>query len=112
MPEDGAAGRLVPEIRIDPLSGDKTIIAGERSRRPGGAPGDGAWEELAAERIDAESDPFADGHEDRTPPELYAVRPAGGPRDSPGWTVRVVRNLYPALTPVGETADGNPAPPS
>jgi UDPglucose--hexose-1-phosphate uridylyltransferase len=100
----------MPEIRIDPLTGDKTIIADERSRRPGGAPGDGAWEEHAAERIDHDSDPFADGHEDRTPPELYAVRPAGGPHDSPGWTVRVVRNLFPALTPAVDTADGDPAP--
>jgi UDPglucose--hexose-1-phosphate uridylyltransferase len=101
----------MPEIRIDPLSGDKTIVAGERSLRPGGAPGDGAWEELATEPIDPGSDPFADGHEDRTPTELYAVRPAGGPRDSPGWTVRVVRNLYPALTPVGDSVEMN-SPPS
>ena len=89
--------RGVPEIRIDPLSGHKTIVAGERSRRPGGEPGCAA----PPEPIDPESDPFAEGHEDRTPPELYAVRPGGGPPDSPGWTVRVIPNLYPALTPRG-----------
>jgi UDPglucose--hexose-1-phosphate uridylyltransferase len=83
----------MPEIRIDPLSGHRTIIAGERSRRPGGAPGCSP-----PEPIDADGDPFADGHEDRTPPELYAVRPGGGAPDTPGWTVRVVPNLYPALT--------------
>src|SRR6202008_1735298 len=44
-------------------------------------------------------DPFAEGHEDQTPPELYAVRPNGGAPDTPGWTVRVVPNLYPALDP-------------
>jgi len=91
----------VPELRIDPLSGHKTIIAGERSRRPGGEPGC-----EPPEPIDPERDPFAAGHEDRTPPELYAVRPNGGPPNSPGWTVRVVPNLYPALTPAAE-ADGN-----
>ncbi len=34
------AGRAeaVPELRIDPLSGHRTIVAGERSRRPGGEP--------------------------------------------------------------------------
>lgn len=48
--------------------------------------------------LDPETDPFAEGHEDRTPPEVYAVRPGGGPPDTPGWTVRVVPNLYPALT--------------
>jgi UDPglucose--hexose-1-phosphate uridylyltransferase len=82
------------EIRIDPLSGHKTIIAGERSKRPGGQPTC-----APPEPIDVERDPFAEGHEDRTPPELYAVRPGGGPADSPGWAVRVVPNLYPALVP-------------
>jgi len=88
----------LPEIRIDPLSGHRTIIAGERSRRPGGAPALSP-EQRAPEPIDPEQDPFAEGHEDRTPPELYAVRPGGGPPDSGGWRVRVVRNLYPALAP-------------
>ena len=83
----------MPELRIDPLSGHRTIVAGERSRRPGGEP---TCE--PPEPVDAERDPFAEGHEDRTPPELYAVRPGGGAADSPGWTVRVVPNLYPALT--------------
>jgi UDPglucose--hexose-1-phosphate uridylyltransferase len=47
--------------------------------------------------IDPSSDPFAEGQEDRTPPEIYAVRPGGGDPNTPGWTVRVVPNLYPAL---------------
>ena len=93
------------EIRIDPLSGHRTIVAGERSERPGGEPGC-----EPPESIDPEHDPFAKGHEDRTPPELYAVRPGGGPPDSPGWTVRVVPNLYPALTPAGETQGGDSEP--
>jgi UDPglucose--hexose-1-phosphate uridylyltransferase len=84
----------LPELRIDPLTGQRAIIAGDRAGRPGG-------ELRAAEAppIDPESDPFAEGHEDRTPPEVFAVRPGGGPPDSPGWTVRVVPNLYPALSP-------------
>jgi UDPglucose--hexose-1-phosphate uridylyltransferase len=89
----------MPEIRIDPLSGHKTIVAGERSKRPGGQP---TCEPPAP--IDVERDPFAEGHEDRTPPELYALRPGGGPPDSPGWKVRVVPNLYPALTPADAPA--------
>jgi UDPglucose--hexose-1-phosphate uridylyltransferase len=86
----------LPEIRIDPLSGGRTIVAGERSQRPGGAPGLPPQERVP-EAIDPERDPFAEGHEQRTPPELYAIRPHGGPANSGGWTVRVVRNLYPAL---------------
>jgi UDPglucose--hexose-1-phosphate uridylyltransferase len=93
----------MPEIRIDPLSGHRTIVAGERSRRPGGAP-TLSEAERAPEPIDPERDPFAVGHEDRTPPELYAVRPGGGVPDSPGWTVRVVPNLYPALAPAEDGA--------
>ena len=89
------------ELRTDPLSGHKTIVAGERSRRPGGEPGC-----AAPEPIDPKLDPFAEGHEDRTPPELDAIRPGGGPANSPGWTVRVVPNLYPALSPAGESRGG------
>jgi UDPglucose--hexose-1-phosphate uridylyltransferase len=92
----------VPELRIDPLSGHRTIVAGERSRRPGGAPGC-----EPPEPIDVEKDPFAEGHEDRTPPELQAIRPAGGAADTPGWTVRVIPNLYPALAPAGDLADAD-----
>lgn len=91
------------ELRIDPLSGHRTIVAGERSRRPGGEP-----RCEPPEPIDSEKDPFAEGHEDRTPPELYALRPGGGAADSPGWTVRVVPNLYPALSP----AERNGSPPA
>jgi UDPglucose--hexose-1-phosphate uridylyltransferase len=82
----------VPEVRVDPLTGLKTIVAGERATRPGA----GLTAE-PAEPIDVESDPFAEGHEARTPPELYAVRPDGDARDGPGWKVRVVPNLYPAV---------------
>jgi UDPglucose--hexose-1-phosphate uridylyltransferase len=82
----------VPELRVDPLTGLRSIVAAERATRPGGGP-----TATPAEPIDVEADPFAEGHEDRTPPELYAVRANGGAPDSPGWTVRVVPNLYPAL---------------
>lgn len=92
----------MPEVRVDPLSGHRTIVAGERSGRPGGEP-----RCVPAEPIDAERDPFAEGHEQMTPPELYALRPNGSQPDSPGWRVRVVPNLYPTLSPEGTT----PPPP-
>ncbi len=87
----------MPEIRIDPLSGERTIVAGDRAVRPGG--------ELAvspAPPINPSADPFAEGNEALTPPEIYAVRDGGGAADTPGWRVRVVPNLYPALTPDAE----------
>jgi len=88
----------LPELRIDPLSGLRTIVAGERADRPGG--GFAVEPEPA---IDPAGDPFLEGHEERTPPELYAVRPDGSAPDGPGWKVRVVPNLYPALA-----GDGDP----
>ena len=84
----------MPELRIDPLSGLRTIVAGERAGRPGGG-----FSAPARAEIDPERDPFLPGHEHQTPPELYALRPDGGSPDGPGWSVRVVPNLYPALTP-------------
>jgi UDPglucose--hexose-1-phosphate uridylyltransferase len=99
----------VPEIRIDPLSGARTIVAGERSARPGGAPGVDAAAS-AAEAIDPARDPFAEGHEDRTPPELYALRPDGGAPNSGGWRTRVVRNLYPVLGADGTGEDARAKP--
>ena len=81
------------ELRVDPLTGLKTIIAAARADRPGGH-----FDLQPPPPINAEKDPFALGHEDQTPPEVYAVRPNGGGPDTPGWTVRVVPNLYPALT--------------
>ncbi|MBX5440325.1 MAG: DUF4921 family protein [Solirubrobacteraceae bacterium] len=84
----------MPEVRVDPLTGLRTIVAAERAARPGGGP-----RCEPAPPLDPERDPFLEGHEDRTPPEVYARRPGGGPANGPGWTVRVVPNLYPALDP-------------
>ncbi len=99
------AGDTAAELRIDPLSGNRAIVARARVGRPGGA--------LSAPPVsplDPETDPFAEGHEDRTPPELYALRPGGGPPNSPGWNVRVVPNLYPALSPSDASGCSQPRP--
>jgi UDPglucose--hexose-1-phosphate uridylyltransferase len=84
----------MPEVRIDPLSGLRTIVASDRAARPGGG-----LSATPADPIDPETDPFLEGHEDRTPPETYALRTNGSGPDTPGWIVRVVPNLYPALDP-------------
>ncbi|MFL5896828.1 MAG: hypothetical protein ACJ76Z_17145 [Thermoleophilaceae bacterium] len=85
----------MPELRLDPLTGLRAIIAGERASRPG------AFASKIGERpqIDPESDPFLEGHEDRTPPEVW--RDGDGAADTPGWRVRAVPNLYPALDSEG-----------
>jgi UDPglucose--hexose-1-phosphate uridylyltransferase len=95
----------MPEVRIDPLTGFRAIVAGDRARRPGGG-----LSATPPAPLDREGDPFAEGHEDRTPPELYAVRPGGAAPDTPGWTVRVVPNLYPALSDDSPTPEPDAKP--
>ncbi len=79
------------ELRQDPICGRWVIIATERGARPS---------ELSLGRGEPKGGfcPFCEGNEDRTPPEIAAVRPGGGPSNSPGWRVRVVPNKFPALS--------------
>ena len=101
---DPSGGGLRPDpggggLRRDPLSGAWTVIAPRRDARPSdddgrrGAP-TGA---PAATPAPSSECPFCEGHEGLTPPELDALRPAGGAPDTPGWTVRVVPNRYPVF---------------
>jgi UDPglucose--hexose-1-phosphate uridylyltransferase len=82
---------MKPEIRHDPITGRPVLMAPERAARVGAM--------LASAPIpDDETDcPFCERREDRTPPELLALRAAGLPANGPGWTVRVVSNRYPAV---------------
>jgi UDPglucose--hexose-1-phosphate uridylyltransferase len=91
-----------PEIRIDQLTGLRTILAPGRGARPD------QFGSTDSERgSKAEGCPFCEGSEGRTPPEVAAVRPGGGGPDTPGWRTRVVPNLYPALAgPEGGDGDG------
>jgi UDPglucose--hexose-1-phosphate uridylyltransferase len=91
----------MPQVRIDPLTGNRTIVASDRAARPGGG-----LSATPSDPIDEDKDPFLEGHEDRTPPETYAVRQNASQPDTPGWSVRVVPNLYPALDPESQ----EPAP--
>ena len=85
----------MPELRKDPIVGRWVIISTDRAKRPT----DFAREQF---KIKGGFCPFCYGNEDKTPPEIQAYRPNhnGGPvpqRDTPGWTVRVVPNKFPAL---------------
>jgi UDPglucose--hexose-1-phosphate uridylyltransferase len=82
-----------PEVRIEQLTGLRTILAPGRAERPDAfEPKEAVSAPGAAERC-----PFCEGREDRTPPEVWALRPGTGEPDTPGWTQRSVPNLYPAL---------------
>lgn len=50
--------------------------------------------------------PFCAGHEAMTPPEIQAIRTGSEP-NQPGWTVRVIPNLYPIVRPEAVSAYGH-----
>jgi UDPglucose--hexose-1-phosphate uridylyltransferase len=80
----------MPELRKDPVVGRWVIISTERSRRPTNFSN-------ALHPKTTSFCPFCPGSEDKTPPEVFASRPAGGAPNTAGWTVRVVPNKFPAL---------------
>lgn len=82
------------ELRWDPLKLHWVIIATERGRRP---------RDFQVEPNEAEmtSCPFCYGNEDKTPAEIFAIRPSG-PANAPNWKVRVIPNKYPVLRIEGE----------
>jgi UDPglucose--hexose-1-phosphate uridylyltransferase len=87
---------MMSELRKDLISGRWVIIATERSKRP-----DDFRPPVPATPV-AEAVgfcPFCEGSEAKTPPEVYALRAGGTAPDSPGWSVRVVPNKFPALNP-------------
>ncbi len=80
----------MPELRKDPITGRWVIISTARQKRPND------FQVVRGIPIGAADCPFCPGHEAMTPPEVLAYRNGGGP-NAPGWDVRVVPNLYPAL---------------
>jgi len=80
----------VPELRKDPIIGRWVIIATERAKRPSD------FVSKAEERKPGFC-PFCVGNEGKTPPEVLAYRQPGTLPNTPGWSVRVVPNKFPAL---------------
>jgi UDPglucose--hexose-1-phosphate uridylyltransferase len=81
----------LPELRKDPITGRWVIIATERAKRPS---------DFVRERVEIHGSgfcPFCYGNETKTPPEIIAYRNDGSSRNTPGWSLRVVPNKFPAL---------------
>jgi len=79
------------ELRHDPIQRRWVIIATDRSKRPTDFLSD------HAPIAEGAFCPFCPGHEDKTPPEILALRPDGSRPNTPGWHVRVIPNKFPAL---------------
>lgn len=81
----------MPELRRNPVTDQWVIIAAERVKRPHDF-------RVPREERRHTACPFCGGHEEETPPEIWAYRQHGTAKNSPGWWVRTVPNKYPALT--------------
>jgi UDPglucose--hexose-1-phosphate uridylyltransferase len=83
------------ELRKDPISGRWVIISVERGKRPTDfiSP---------SQRKRGGFCPFCHGNEYTTPEEIMAFRPPGTTPNSPGWTLRVMPNKFPALQIYGD----------
>ena len=88
------------ELRRDPVTGRWVCLAPGRALRP-----EATATGVANTQSGVEDCPFCEGHEQRTPPEVAAVRPDGNGANSPGWRVRVVPNLFPAFSDEDVPAD-------
>ncbi len=87
----------MPDLRRDPIVGRWVIISTERSARP-----QDFLRNQPARSPSTALCPFCPGQERLTPKEILAYRPQPGEPNSPGWTIRVVPNKFPALQVEGE----------
>jgi UDPglucose--hexose-1-phosphate uridylyltransferase len=81
----------LPELRKDPITGRWVIISTDRGIRP---------TDFVRDKVQIRGSgfcPFCLGNEKKTPPEILAYRNDGSARDTPGWSLRVVPNKFPAL---------------
>ena len=85
----------MPELRHDTLTGRLVLLAPGRAARPDTHPGDADPTSPPALRSVEPGCPFCPGNESNTPPEVARI--GSGAPDAPGWSVRVVPNLYPIV---------------
>ncbi|MBI3014445.1 MAG: galactose-1-phosphate uridylyltransferase [Candidatus Tectomicrobia bacterium] len=83
----------MPEIRLNPITGDWVIIATERARRPEEFVKKEEKKTLPAYSPEC---PFCPGNEEKTPGETFRIH------DGTSWQVRVVPNKFAALSRDGE----------
>jgi UDPglucose--hexose-1-phosphate uridylyltransferase len=81
----------MPELRLDPLVKRWVIISTERTRRPN------EFAIHSNQVVEPKIDPFAEGNESMTPPEIYAIRQPDSKANGPGWKMRVIPNKFPSL---------------
>ncbi|MGH9450767.1 MAG: galactose-1-phosphate uridylyltransferase [Terriglobia bacterium] len=79
------------ELRKDPVTGRWVIIATDRAKRPN---------DFVRDKVEIRGSgfcPFCYNNESKTPPEILVYPKDGRAPNTPGWTLRVVANKFPAL---------------
>lgn len=84
------------ELRREPIVGRWVIINTDNPTTPD------SFEVEDHTPKQANNCPFCYGHEQETPPEIEVVREDGTKPNTPGWSVRVVANKFPALQIEGD----------
>lgn len=85
----------MPQLRRDPITGRWIIINIDKPKRPGDF-------EVEDHTRKGGVCPFCYKNETMTPPEIVAYRKEGSKPNTPGWSLRVVPNKFPALSTEGE----------
>ena len=83
------------ELRHDPIQKRWVIVSTERARRPSDF-------HILEPELHIPFSPFSEGNEDKTPPEVFAIRSPESSPNTPGWSVRVVPNKFAALNAEGD----------
>ena len=85
----------MPELRKDPILGRWIIIAKERGKRP---------TDFIIDKTPSRGGfcPLCPGNERTTPPEVLSYSDQTHAANTPGWSLRVVPNKYPALVIEGD----------
>jgi len=81
----------LPDLRKDPITGRWVIISTDRAKRP---------TDFVRESVQIKGKgfcPFCYGNEEKTPPEVLVYGRNGTAANTPGWSIRVVPNKFPAL---------------
>ena len=83
------------QLRRDPITGRRIIVNISDAKKP-------EEFDLKPQVKRSGTCPFCPGNEKMTPPEIESVREVNTPPDTPGWSVRVVSNKFPALRIEGD----------
>ena len=83
------------QLRRDPITGRRIIVNISDAKKP-------EEFDLKPQVKRGGTCPFCPGNEKMTPPEIEAVRGVNTSPDTPGWSLRVVSNKFPALRIEGD----------